>query len=273
MTIPLSPPHRVKAAFYAPVVAFALLSLGMMTLMGWYAASELPGEITELLRERETWQHGEVAEDCSYEGEVTTRKFVFHAYTLKVAYTEAGGVAHTGTLEFDTLGTTLDVQTPSELRYDPRHPEIFALGNALDVATARWASVGVMGGASVGIVGLFAFLIHTLIRNVRRTRQCSRDGHLIEVAIVGEPTRDQHGNATYRFRAPSASVGEKPGSVVFGKNYTPLHRGGDARSALAIQSASDPRAVVLLRSDLFPFQFSSEDRDRILGANAKPMVA
>lgn len=263
MAYDLSPPHRVKAAVFGRAAFLGPMFVAMAALMAWYLATELPREVTGLLRERDVWQRGQPAAEASYEGDVTTRKLIFRSYKLKVSYADASGAAHVGRLEFDTLGSTLDDEAPSEVRYDPQRPESFALGKALDVAAGRWASAAFMGGMGVVIVGLVGSALHALFRDLRRTLRCARDGRLIDVALVGEPSSDQHGNTTYRFRIPGAPEGEKPGSVVFGKQLGPLHRRGDATAALALQSASDPGAVVVLRSDRYPFEFSAADEERI----------
>src|ERR1700722_10458706 len=178
------PPHRIRSSVFTRAAFLVVLWAGMTALMGWYLLTVLPQQVSELRREHALWDRGVPAVDGSYEGEVSTSRFVFSTFRLTVNYTDQNNLDHTGKVEFESLGGSLDDKAPGEVRYDPDHPDQFVLSKALDMSGSRWASVGFFGIVCTGIVVLFGWLAMRTVGDVRRTMTCAQDGYGVEVEIV-----------------------------------------------------------------------------------------
>jgi hypothetical protein len=256
------PPHRVRTSVFTRATFLVVLWAGMTALMGWYVLAVLPQQVSEIRREKELWNRGAPAIDGSYEGEVSTNRFVFSTFRLTVHYTDQNNFDHTGKLEFDSLGGNLDDKTPGEIRYDPDHPDQFVLSKALDMSGTRWASVAFFGVVCVGIVALFGWLALRTVKDVRRTMACARDGVAVEVEIVSASVPDRYGTVRYAYRVAGGPTTPTVHKSVLQKRAV-MRAGGDVKRAMAMQSRTEPAAVVLLAADGHPFELPPEVRARL----------
>ncbi len=268
MSLLPDPPLRISASVFGRAALLMLLCLTMTPLMAWYAVTELPKAVTELLRERAVWERGVPALEGAYEGEVSSNRFIFNSFKLKVTYVDQSEVPHEGKLEFSTIGRELDDAKAGEIRYDPKDPGAFVLSQALDLAVSRWASIAFFGVMSVGLIGLFGFLAYRVVVDLQHTLECARDGRLVEAQILSMKGADRYGTVTYTYRVKGDPAESKPRTGTL-QRRRPIAIGEDGSRVLAVQSRGEPNAVVLLASDGYPFRLSPDARDRIMeGARA-----
>ncbi len=256
------PPHRVRSSVFTRAAFLVVLWAGMTALMGWYLFGVLPQQVSEIRREHALWDRGVPAIDGSYEGEVSTSRGVFKTFKLKVDYTDQNNQDHTGKLEFESLPGDLDDKTPAEIRYDPDHPDQFALSKALEMSGSRWANAGFFAAMSVGLIALFGWIALRTVHDVRRTMACARDGVAVEVEIVSASTPDRYGTVRYAYRVAGGPTTPKVHKSVLQKRAV-MRAGGDGARAVAMQSRTEPEAVVLLAADGHPFELPPDVRARL----------
>jgi hypothetical protein len=248
---------RQTAQAHAAVAAVTCLVVLAVAIVGLL--------VRPLLREQAVWARGVPATHVQYDGQKSTDRF-FNDFTLRVTYDDADGVSHHQRLEFGTLLFGIDQETPPEVRFDPAAPDIFALNIAVGAAPSRWTY-----SLALGIWPLFpaAFAIRgarMLYRRVRRARQCVLDGRPVAVEVVfPRPVVMGNGKVRYDYRLTNPDGSVLRAHVDFEGTHGPVFIGGKRGQThlLAIQSQSDPEALLVVRDDLYPLDLPKAEVDRI----------
>jgi len=151
-----SAPYRLRVAFYARLV-FAFVTFLAVALLGAYMVWDGVRDGQSIRREQRIWQSGTTSSWATFKGNDTMRYIVCHDYVLDVTYVGPEGRRMMRRRSISTIGSRLDLKRPLEVRFNPEHPEEFALNIALDVVGGRWAAITlftVFGALFIVLFGL-----------------------------------------------------------------------------------------------------------------------
>ncbi|WP_394831321.1 hypothetical protein LVJ94_32905 [Pendulispora rubella] len=259
-TLPQSP-YKLRASFFVATALQVLLFAAFAALGIALLARTVFPEGQSIARERAIWQRGVTAAEVSVEGTHTMRNIVFHEYKLDVTYLDSSGEGHAGQLAVTTLGSQLELTDAVEVHFDPAQPDQFALSSAIDVGSARWASVSVSAAVALTMVGVFGFAGIKMVQKLGDARRTACGGEWVEVTLSAPPVRNDHyGYTTYSFRVGPYDARDR--TAVFGRKRQPVFIGDDCSRLLALRNREDPEGIIVLRSDLYPLALSANERER-----------
>lgn len=268
--MPILPPRplRLQSSYVLGCWLKALIffALGAAILVGitiWQG-----GEARAILRDGEVWEHGEVAVDSNVSGKERSQNFIVNSYDLKVDYTDQQGGAHHAKLEFTLLFRSVDQRSEAEVRYDPRDPSKFALAWAVDRSGSRWLSVIFLWGILALFAALMAWLGFLQVRNWLDARAAAADSdeiaaHLVSVSEVRNQKGKPTGARNYLLVVPLDGKRELQRTVQLKGTHTPLWTDGSRRQLVVLVAKKVPELPIVVRSDLHPFAFSSDEAQAI----------
>jgi hypothetical protein len=218
----------------------------------------------DIFQERALWTRGVIGEITHISGEETATGTSFlwdHAYDLKVTYLDDTGKQYAGKVKFNYMFSKLNENSPVELRYDPKSPNLFVLSWQARGGWPRW---GMFALACAVVLALFSFIPLT-IRKVGKLKtllkKVAQDGEELWVEVV---------NLGYVYGAPFLTY-MIPGADKKGKarrkqrlSVPPLivHRDGK-NFAIALRSPQEQKNLYFVPNDLEPFAFTAEEKQRI----------
>jgi hypothetical protein len=103
-------------------------------------------------------------------------------------------------------------------------------------------------------------------RRLRRAHRCARDGRPVALEVVfPRPIAMDNGKVRYDYRLKNLDGSVLRAYVDFESTHGPVFLGGKRGQThlLAIQSRSDPEALLVVRDDLYPFDLPKAEVDRI----------
>jgi hypothetical protein len=268
--MPILPPRplRLQSSFVLGCWLKALIffALGVAILVGitiWQG-----GEARAILRDGEIWDHGEVATDSNVSGKERSQNFIVNSYDLKVDYTDQKGAEHHAKLEFTLLFRSVDQHSEAEVRYDPRDPSKFALAWAVERSGSRWLSVIFLWGILALFGALMGWLGFLQVRNWLDASAAAADSdeiaaHLISVSEVRNQKGKPTGARNYLFRVPLPGGREVQRTVQLKGALSPLWTDGSRRQLVVLAAKKVPERPIVVRSDLHPFAFSSDEAQAI----------
>jgi hypothetical protein len=252
--------YRLKLS----LVASFILLVGAAFLAGVPA---LFHEITDVDRDQDVWDHGVPASDGSVEGTEHSRTglaWLIAWYEFRVTYVDDGGARHQAELELTTALGEFDGSPPIEIRYDPAHPERFALGWAVAARGPRYrGAIAIVVGC--GLLGVLLVRSAWQIRRRRkREQQIASDGVELELRVVSRHLTTRRGKLTgeahYVLEIPSADGVAAPKTHDH-KGPLLFEYGGDAEHVLAMILPGDHKHVLVLQEDLAPLLVTEAERD------------
>ncbi|MCC6807977.1 MAG: hypothetical protein IT381_11180 [Deltaproteobacteria bacterium] len=246
--------YLFKRHFFAVLLLLAGIGIG-----GAYGVWQWE-EAARILADGRVWDDPKAIETgADVDGKVTTRKFIFNSYDLKVTFDDENEQVHHDVLEFSTVWSTVDQEQSPVVRYLPGAPDKFALNWATGVSGGRWASFALMFGIGVLIFGfgLIGFAYATW-NGTRRVAAAASRGVEVECPILGVAKQvvngKESGNLLYRYKVPE-HLGVPPGfeltEIVNPKKGLPVLLDKDTK-LLVIVSTDAPKHPVVLRADLSP---------------------
>ena len=258
--LPLRAGYRRK---HHLVAIFVVLS-GCAMVAG---AAYLSHEISDVARDQEVWDHGVRAADGSVEGRKNSRyglSSLFASYDLRVSYVDDRGGKHDGVLELTTALGELDTSGELEIRFDPAHPERFAVSWAI-------ASQGPRHRGAIAIVALCGLLGLFLVwggwnvrRKLQRETRIAAEGLELEVPVVKRQFVVRRSKITgevhYELAIPSVDGVAEPRTRMH-KGSPLLECGRDGSRVLALILPGDHKHVVLVHDDLSPLLVTEAERD------------
>jgi hypothetical protein len=260
----LSTRHLV-GAFFSGLLVLAC-GVGFGACSAWTIA-----DVVHLQREKAVWARG-VPADGEVKGTEHSKlglSWVIAIDDLDVAYTSADGQRHTGNLEFMTFLGGPDTDAEPELRYDPAHPDDFALSWGIDGSGARWRA-GVIVGGLAGIIALFILYAVAIAgpRRQRLLRQCARDGEEVIVRIADiKVVKDQKGNPTpnriFTVVPPAATGGDDPpidSEAINASKHVPLFADAAGHTAFALYLRGKERQLILLTDGFAPLDLTDAEK-------------
>jgi hypothetical protein len=264
-----SRPLRLRRGFviWSYLGAATLGLVGTASLVA-YVIWQL-GEARQIQTDQAIWDHGTPAESSNVSGKETSHNFLLNSYELDVDYADAQGQTHRGKAEFSSLFASVDQKTDADVRYDPAHPDRFALRWAIDLGGYRWAAFAFMMVAGVGIGLAFLVIAFGLYRRVTDARAVAEDSQEVEIELVKVEALSQHGRPTgatqFHYQLATESGKTVKRHVVFrtNKGQSPLFADAQKSRLLALRSSRAPDRPVVLRNDLYPFDVSPEERAEV----------
>jgi hypothetical protein len=224
-------------------------------------------EISDVARDQEVWDHGVRATDGSVEGRMNSRyglSSLFASYDLRVSYVDVGGGKHDGVLELTTALGELDSSGELEIRYDPAHPERFAVSWAIASQGQRHrGAIAIV--AMCGLMGLFLIWGGWNVRRkLQRETRIAAEGLELEIPVVKRQLVARRGKVTgevhYELAIPSADGVAEPRTHKH--NGSPLLEcGRDGNRVLALILPGDHKHVLLVHDDLSPLVVTEAERD------------
>jgi hypothetical protein len=260
------PPWKLQSGYL-----FKRRLLALVLLLAGIAIGSAYGiwqwdDAANILATDRLWKEGDVTAPADVSGDVTTRKFLFNSYKLKVVFDDEAGRERRQTIELDTLGSTVDQNSEPLVRYRRGDPDHVALNWAVDVSGGRWASFVLMFGMGVFVFGggLAAFAVGTLLA-AQRVQAAAATGVEVECEIVSATPQvvngRQTGNLVYEYQVP-AHLGAPPGFTrqeITTPKAPPILLDGGKR-LLAIISPSAPKHPLVVRADLAPLAVDEATR-------------
>jgi len=185
-------------------------------------------------------------------------------FVLTVEYTDAQGVVHQSERECGGPFGSVDDGPDLLVRYNPQHPDDYALS---------WA-VAVGGNEIAGDVfeflflGSLAFIFAAVGWGISQefydARRAAEDGEEMDLQIVSAKEQFTNGQSTgmvlYRYLVPGE---HKERQQSLDKEKPPLMLDESSKFMLGIRSPRNGRKVVLVSHDLFPFAFTAEEEKAI----------
>lgn len=258
-------PNRLSLRYYGRRMGiFALLALGIAVLaaLTTWVLSDVP----RVLDERAVWATGTPAVDGDIGGKSQSKAllgWLLSAYTLEARFLDEAGAWHTGESSFFTVLGSVDTAAPPEIRYDPADPTRYAVNWAVEATGARARAVVVLGlffGAATVLVVRLAFEILfratperlCAVDGVERVGRVERDP--LPIMAEGKPTKTW----TVVIAVPTDDGGETSHLLEFRYGIPPLYLDDRERTVLVLRSPRNADAVVLVRSDFYPFGLTKE---------------
>jgi hypothetical protein len=249
-------------------LALLLAGMGAAVGYGWWQWSE----VEALLEQRNIWDNGVEAPGVRIGGEVTTHLFILNEYDLKVSFVDAHGATRQHDLEFNTLFSRVDDNSPVALRHLRDEPDKFAVSWAMDLTGSRWAAIAFMGVVGVGLIGgSLVFLGATVWRRLADADRVARRSEEVVAVIskvVPQMNKGRHTGNEFHFACTTGDGIAVSGKASFGVKHTPLHLDPEKLTLLALVSPEKPARPFLVRGDLHPFRFRDDERRAILEAVA-----
>ena len=268
---PLLPsrPLRLRRGFvlWSYLGALLLGLTGAVSLTA-YTVWQL-GEAHQIRADHAIWDHGTPAESSNVSGKETSHNFLYNSYELDVEYADAQGQTHRGKAEFSSLFASVDQKTDADVRYDPAHPERFALRWAVELGGYRWAAFAFMMLAGIAIGLSLLVLAFALLRRVLDARAAAENSQEVELELVKVVALAQHGRPTgtsqFHFQVTTEAGKTVKSNVAFrtNKGQLPLYTDAKKSRFLALRSSRAPDRPVVLRNDLHPFDVSPEERAEV----------
>ncbi|HEX2573099.1 MAG TPA: DUF3592 domain-containing protein [Polyangia bacterium] len=268
---PLLPPRplRLRRGFvlWSYFGAITLGLAGAAALVA-YVAWQL-GEARQIQTDHAIWDHGTLAESSNVSGHETSHNFILNSYTLDVDYVDDKGQTHRGKTEFSSLFASVDQKTEADVRYDPAHPERFALRWAIDLRGYRWAAFTFMMVAGIGIGLAFLALAFGLYRRVTDARAVAEDSQEVEIEQTRVVAVTQNGRPTgtsqfhYQLTTEAGKTVKRNVAFRTNKGQSPLYTDAQKSRFLALRSSRSPDRPVILRNDLYPLDLSPEERAEV----------
>lgn len=280
--LPATPPFPLRASFVrrssAAIAGYALFALLSLVSLGWsftFAAA--------IRDDADLWSRGQTGLKPSAEGQLENQDAFFDQYNLNVTWHDAQGHAYRAPYDF-FVAFSPDVRPdePLVVRFDPRRPDHCVLNWAIDRASGRWAAFALLSLAAGAGAIAFAVGAWRSSKTLRNVRRLARGGELVALPIVSVHDRYRH-----RVKVATRYVVRRPGAakplaldllVKKGKARLPLLAGPSRAHVLALQAApeptgenggaSAPAAMVVLESDLYPF-----DLDERVAADTRAAAA
>jgi len=218
----------------------------------------------DLFEERDLWARGVAGKVTHISGEETATGTSFlwdHAYNLNVNYLDATGKHYSGKVKFNYMVSKLNENSPVELRYDPKSPNLFVLSWQARGGWPRWGMFTI-----VCAVGLALFSSIPLTR--RKSRKLN--ALLEEVAQDGEELWVEVVNLGYVYGVPyltymipdAGNKGKARKKQKLSASPLIVHRDGKD-FAIALSSPQEPKNLYFIHDDLGPFTFTAEEKRRI----------
>jgi hypothetical protein len=268
-------------------VFVAVLGIGMFVIDAW-----LGGQILSVRHEQAVFANGVPALHSSVEGyraDITslfmTRTPVstpdsgdfalWRDYVLNVEYTDAQGAVHRHEQEFGTVFGSVDQRADILVRYEPQHPDDYALSWAVS------ASVNQLAGLSFeilicGLIGAgFLWGAFATIHQGYDARRAAEDGEEVELQVLSvkdEIVNGQRtGNVVYRYLVPGEPEA-KARTQAFNMKKAPLMLDEGGHLMLGLRSPRNGGRILLVKHDLSPFAFAADEektiRDRLAARRA-----
>jgi hypothetical protein len=264
-------PLRLRASFvrqtWIGVVIVATLGLaGLVGCPVWQA-----DEARAILADEHVWTSGVPAPRARARATERSQELVFYQYDVAVTYADANGVEHEGRAKFDTLVSSVGDDWPAVVRYDPQAPDRFALGWAHELRGSRWAFLATMVLAGVGMGGFLLYSCARILRRLQAARLAATASEEVELLVTNVEEASQYGRATGLVRyyyTVATPDGEKQREVVFNrkKGHEPLFTDASRTRVLSLRAAAALDEPIVLRSDLFPFEVSEQERLAVAAA-------
>jgi hypothetical protein len=195
-------------------------------------------------------------------------------YVLNIEYTDAKGIVHQSEREFGGPFGYVDEGADIQLRYDPQHPDDYALS---------WA-VAVGGSETAGsileflILGFIAFVFvaagWAVSQEFYDARRAAEDGEEVELQIVSAKEQFANGQPTgmvvYSYLVPREKKVRKRS---LDKKKPPLMLDEGGHFMLGIRSHRNSGRIIPVLQDLSPFAFAAEEEKEIRGRLASHVVA
>jgi hypothetical protein len=246
------------------LVALLVLLLGVGAIAG---VPYLAHDITDVARDQEVWDHGVRATDESISGREHSRyglSWLIASYDFRVSYVDDRGEKHDGVVDFATALGELDTGEETEVRYDPAHPERFAVSWAIAARGPRYRGAIALVSMS-GVLGVFLIWgAWNVRRKLQRERQIAAEGLELEVRVISRQFVARRGKITgevhYVLEIPPADGVAAPRTQNH-KGSLLLECGSEGRHVLALVLPGDHKHVLLVREDLAPLVVTDAERD------------
>jgi hypothetical protein len=259
-------PLRLRAGhvWHMGIVAAVCFLLGAGALAG---VPHFAHELADVARDREVWDHGVRAADGSLEGRQHSRiglSWLLAWYELRVMYVDDRGERHDEKLGLNTAFGELNGEDDVEIRYDPAHPERFAVSWAVSSSGARYrgAILFILICAAIGACLIWAGW--KVLRDLQRDKQTAAEGGELELRVVGRQLVLQRGGfsgeAHYALEVPPVDGISAPRAMTH-KGPVLLESGTDGSHVIALAVAGDHRRVLLVHADLAPLVVTDAERE------------
>jgi len=265
------------------LVILAIFGTAFLALAAWTGA-----RILHVRHERAIFAIGVPASDVNvsgYQADITSlfinrmpvpplhSEGIWPDYVLSIEYTDAQGKVHESDREFGGPFGVVDETANPVVRYDPQHPDDYAL---------FWAVYA--GGSEIAgdafeflIVGFLAFIFAAagwgITQEFYDARRAAEDGEEVDLPVISAKEQFTNGQPTgmvlYRYLVPGEA---KERQVTLNKMKVPLML-DDGKSMLGIRSPRNGSRVVLVLQNLCPFTFTAEEEKGIRERLASRQVA
>ncbi len=263
-----SHPVRLQRSFVRLSLLGILISISVGLFLGGFVMLWLQkGLVVQTLEDSRIWRDGKQAAFGEVSGDVTTNKFVFHKYELKVLYRDDSGRTYRGTTTFDTIFSQVPENAPVQVRYLESDPSQFALSWSMEMRTNRWIEIGLFCAMGLLLLGALCVMIpRTLLRRYFDAMRCLQHSNevIVHLAKVVQVTdKGRHINTAYHY-VDTNDMGTKiKGVAVFPADREPLFADHQKQTMIALVPHATPQRAVVLRDDLYPFEFPADDVTRI----------
>jgi hypothetical protein len=234
---------RVSTLGHSALALF-ILALGVgLVAYGWYQGAEV-------WRVQSVWAASEIVdEDPMYEGEVTTRNFVFNEYELEVTYTHPTAGLTTVEADFFTFFSGPDENTPIYVKAMPDDPTVAVLNWQAEswIHGSVWALIiAGMGGMMLFLGGV---LLSGLFNVYNAVFELARSGELTCAKVTDMNATTTSGVTTVLL---TMELNGRPHAANYQQGSTdPTFYGEDKVLVLA---SRDGLRMHMLRADGYPLQ-------------------
>lgn len=268
MSLLPSRPYKIRAIFTIKyVVGAGIFGIGALLLAVFGARWLWTDEVGGVLRDERLWNTGLIASGGNVSGQERSNQFILYSYDLKAEYLDVFGKPHRGECSFSMLWTSLDTSIPTSIRYNPDRPDEFVLSWAVEHTGARWGAVGLFGFGIAMFTFVLGALAYGLSRKLRDARRVAHQSDEFAIEIISRTEQIVNGTKTgaviYRCRRPDSAEGKGEFEAVLAKGELPLYADAAQTRLLALIPPDPPRNVWIVRGDLYPFEFPSEEVLRI----------
>jgi len=234
--------------------------LTLIMAFGMFAFAAVLGK--EIFEERALWARGVAGEVTHISGESTeTRNSIIwdYEYALRVSYLDVAGKSHHGNVKFTYMFSKLDENSPVELRYDPKSPDLFVLDWQAKGGLPRWGMFLFIGSIGLAIFSIIPFTIRKNRKLNALLEKVAQDGDEIWVEVV--KLGYMNGVPFINYMDPEAGGKGKKKQMLA---VPPLIVPRDGKEyAVTLRSPQDPKHLYFLPNDLGPFAFTAEEKQTI----------
>jgi hypothetical protein len=232
-------------------VSFAALGLGSYLFHDAFEMRQMLNDV---------WDHGVEAKDSEVSGEVSSNRFIFDTYKLRVQYTDVTGAKHDVPLEYTSVIQGIHEKEEPVVKYDAAHFERVSVSWLHELSWGPWiwmllALAFVFGG----LWGIYKSITFTK-QTIDRTRAVAAEYRPLSAECLSVKQVEVNGRPTPHHEVEfllTAGANKCTTRITSGQ---PLHTD---KKVLVLVARNDTNWVVPRAGDFYPFEMSAPEIQQI----------